>query len=82
MHSGALSSLSWDQKEDGRGGPDWNRSLFVCLFVYLFVCFVGWLVGWVFLFFVFVFLDSIFLCSPGCPGTHSLDQAGLELIEF
>jgi hypothetical protein len=19
------------------------------------------------------------LCSPGCPGTHSVDQAGLEL---
>jgi hypothetical protein len=25
------------------------------------------------------FQDSISLCSPGCPGTHFLDQAGLEL---
>jgi hypothetical protein len=29
--------------------------------------------------FVFVFWDRVSLCSPGCPGTHSVDQAGLEL---
>jgi hypothetical protein len=23
--------------------------------------------------------DSVSLCSPGCPGTHSVDQAGLKL---
>jgi hypothetical protein len=28
--------------------------------------------------FVF-FLDRVSLCSPGCPGTHSVDQAGLKL---
>ena len=28
---------------------------------------------------LFVFRDSVSLCSPGCPGTHSEDQAGLEL---
>jgi hypothetical protein len=39
-----------------------------CLFVWL----VGWLV-------CFVFQDRVSLCSPGCPGTHSVDQAGLEL---
>jgi hypothetical protein len=27
----------------------------------------------------FVFGDRVSLCSPGCPGTHSVDQAGLEL---
>jgi hypothetical protein len=32
-----------------------------------------------FLFFVLVFRERVFLCSPGCPGTHSVDQAGLEL---
>jgi hypothetical protein len=33
-----------------------------------------------FLFFVFlVFQDRVSLFSPGCPGTHSVDQAGLEL---
>jgi hypothetical protein len=26
-----------------------------------------------------VFRERVSLCSPGCPGTHSLDQAGLEL---
>jgi hypothetical protein len=26
-----------------------------------------------------VFQDRIFLCSPGCPRTHSVDQAGLKL---
>jgi hypothetical protein len=38
-----------------------------------FVCF--------FLFFVFclVFRDKVSLYSPGCPGTHAVDQAGLEL---
>jgi hypothetical protein len=28
---------------------------------------------------VFVLRDGVFLCSPGCRGTHSVDQAGLEL---
>jgi hypothetical protein len=28
---------------------------------------------------LFFFLDRVSLCSPGCPGTHSVDQAGLEL---
>jgi hypothetical protein len=27
----------------------------------------------------FVFRDRDSLCSPGYPGTHSVDQAGLEL---
>jgi hypothetical protein len=29
--------------------------------------------------FCFVFQDRVSLCSPGCPGTHSVDQAVLEL---
>jgi hypothetical protein len=36
---------------------------------FLFVC----------LFFVCLFVFWFFLCSPGCPGTHSVDQAGLEV---
>jgi hypothetical protein len=32
-----------------------------------------------FCFLFFVFRDRVSLCSPGCPGTHSVDQAGLEL---
>jgi hypothetical protein len=30
-------------------------------------------------FFFLVFGDRVSLYSPGCPGTHSVDQAGLEL---
>jgi hypothetical protein len=26
-----------------------------------------------------IFRDRVSLYSPGCPGTHSVDQAGLEL---
>jgi hypothetical protein len=33
-----------------------------------------------FIFFYFLFFrDRVSLCSPGCLGTHSVDQAGLEL---
>jgi hypothetical protein len=37
---------------------------------------------WVFVLFCFVLLvfqDRVSLYSPGCPGTHFVDQAGLEL---
>jgi hypothetical protein len=27
----------------------------------------------------FVSQNRVSLCSPGCPGTHSVDQAGLKL---
>jgi hypothetical protein len=37
---------------------------------FLFVC--------LFCFFLF-FQDRVSLCSPGCPGTHFVDQTGLEL---
>jgi hypothetical protein len=32
-----------------------------------------------FVLFCSVFWDRVFLCSPGCPGTHSVDEAGLKL---
>jgi hypothetical protein len=32
-----------------------------------------------FFFFFLVFRDRVSPCSPGCPGTHFVDQAGLEL---
>ena len=39
-----------------------------------FFCFV------LFFFFFFFFSETGFLCiAPGCPGSHSVDQVGLEL---
>jgi hypothetical protein len=38
--------------------------MYVCMYRYVFVC---------------VCVDKVSLYSPGCPGTHSVDQAGLEL---
>jgi hypothetical protein len=32
-----------------------------------------------FCFFCLFFPDKVSLCSPGCPGIHSVEQAGLEL---
>jgi hypothetical protein len=46
-----------------------KASLFV--FVFVLFCFV--------LFCFVLFHDRVSLCSPGCPGTHSVDQAGLKL---
>ena len=40
-----------------------------------YVLLIDWLVGWL----VGFFRDRVSLSSPGCPGTHSVDQAGLEL---
>lgn len=31
---------------------------------------------------LFLFLDRVLLHSPGCPGTHCVDQANLELSEI
>jgi hypothetical protein len=33
----------------------------------------------IFIYLFLVYRDRVSLCSPGCPGTHSVDQAGLEL---
>jgi hypothetical protein len=44
--------------------PRLLRFVFVFAFVFVFVCF---------------FQDRVSLYSPGCAGTHSVDQAGLEL---
>jgi hypothetical protein len=40
------------------------------LFCFVLFCFV---------LFCFVFPERVSLCIPGCPGTHSVDQAGLKL---
>jgi hypothetical protein len=33
----------------------------------------------IFIYLFLVFRDRVSLYSPGCPGTHFIDQAGLEL---
>jgi hypothetical protein len=40
---------------------------------------LGFLGLFVFVWFGLVFRDRVSLYSPGCPGAHSVDQAGLEL---
>jgi hypothetical protein len=47
-----------------------NVAMCVCILCFVLFCFV---------LFCFVFQDRVSLCSPGCPGTHFVDQAGLEL---
>jgi hypothetical protein len=43
-------------------------SLCVCISLAVFLVWFG-----------LAFPDRVSLCSPGCPGTHSVDQAGLKL---
>jgi hypothetical protein len=49
----------------------WVLPLFFGGLFLFFVCLFGW--------FGLVFWDRVSLCSPGCPGTHFVDQAGLKL---
>jgi hypothetical protein len=52
--------------------PFWVLFWFlICLFVCLGFLFLVW--------FGLVFQDRVSLYSPGCPGTHFVDQAGLKL---
>ena len=55
-------------------GPEWLiRLASLRRFFVLFLFFVF------FWFFLFVFRDRVSLCSPGCAGTHPVDQAVLRL---
>jgi hypothetical protein len=47
--------------------------LFVLFFVFCFLLLLFLVFG------VLVFRDRVSLYSPGCPGTHFVDQTGLEL---
>ena len=47
--------------------------------IYLFLFFGVFVVVFLVLFVCLFFRDRVSLCSPGCPGTHSVDQADLEL---
>jgi hypothetical protein len=53
---------------------------FLLFFVCMYVCMYVFIYLFIYLFvYLFGFRDRVFLYSPGCPGTHSVDQAGLEL---
>jgi hypothetical protein len=47
------------------------RSIYTHVNIYYFL--------FLFYLFILVFRDRVSLCSPGSPGAHSVDQAGLEL---
>jgi hypothetical protein len=47
-----------------------------CLFGTINMCFK--ILIYIYFYFL-VFRDRVSLCGPGCPGTHCVDQAGLEL---
>jgi hypothetical protein len=71
--SSTESWLSWNLLL----GPGWSwarqrssRSSCLCL---------PTLARFLFVFFFLVFRDRVSQCSSGCPRTHSVDQAGLEL---
>jgi hypothetical protein len=54
----------------------------VCMYMYI-ICVRGQMVCHRFVVALFWLLDiTISLRSPNCPGTHSVDQAGLELTEI
>jgi hypothetical protein len=49
------------------------------LFIWFFVLFCFVLVVALFCFVLLIFRDRVSLCSPGCPGTHFVDQVSLKL---
>jgi hypothetical protein len=65
--------------EPGSSGRD---VLFSFLFLFLlsfFFIFILFYFIYLFLFLFLFFWDRVSLCSPGCLGTHSVDQAGFKL---
>ena len=75
MQSSTTTGVQWTSQfilgvleiREGLLLPD--RETETQVYFFLFVC----------LFFFLFFRDRVSLCSPGCPGTHYADQAGLEL---
>jgi hypothetical protein len=55
-----------------RGKKKQLSSISVLAWSLISFCFLGFVC-------LFVFQDRVSLYSPGCPGTHFVDQAGLEL---
>jgi hypothetical protein len=81
-HTDTVPPLSWDclpRLDASKVIVPWDLSLpgrEICLVEYNVLLL---LLVVVVVLFLFIFQDRVFLCSPGCLGTHSVDQAGLEL---
>jgi hypothetical protein len=68
----AIDNIIWTKWQPTK----WKKSfvfLFFCFFVFLFFVFCC------FLFLFLFFRDRVSVFNSGCPGTHFVDQAGLEL---
>jgi hypothetical protein len=63
-HYVCAGNQSWDLWKNSKCSKHWA----VSSLAFRSVCFV-----------LFCFGDRVSLCNPGCPGTHSVDQAGLKL---
>jgi hypothetical protein len=72
IHRDLLLPPSARIKDYAQLPPYFLRQAFLLLLLLLLLFFF-------FFFFFFFFRDRVSLCSPGCPGTHIVDQAGLEL---
>jgi hypothetical protein len=68
-YPGPIAHTQGSEKSYKEGGWTTLHKLACAKLIRLFVCFFGF----------FFFRDRVSLCSPGCPGTHFVDQAGLEL---
>jgi hypothetical protein len=65
-HTGKLTLRHTTLKCDDNNNNDDNDSYHYHHYYYYFVC-------------LFVFQDRFSLCTPGCSGTHFVDQVGFEL---
>jgi hypothetical protein len=72
-HGGSQPSILGSDALFWHAGVHADRLLF--FFVILLFCFFCFVLFWFGLF----FRDRVSPYSPGCPGTHFVDQAGLEL---
>jgi len=55
--------------------------MFVGQVVVVFVCMYVCMYVFIYLF-IYLFRDRVSLCSPGCPGTRSVDQAAHDELKF
>jgi hypothetical protein len=59
--------------------PSFPQSIYTALIKKMLIANIAFFFFFFFFFFFLVFRDKVSLCSPGCPATHFVDQAGLEL---